>query len=233
MNEPLCVVLIPGFMLNDVLWDNFIPELPSEWHIVKANLLQGDTIADMAINIANKLPKKFVIIGFSLGGYIARSLAEQFSDRTLALILIASSIRPDTLEQQQYKINAIKHYSKENFRGLSSISISKTLHPSNINKKELIKKIQDMSVTLGYEAFVKQSLLKRDGIQGSTIKCCTLIIYGDHDQIRLPDETMELHQHIVGSDVSLVQNTGHMIPIEQPKLLAQIILIWLKKQSLI
>jgi len=96
MSNSLSIVLIPGFMLDDSLWDDLIIELPSEWHVFKANLLNGNTIPEIALSIAHNAPEKFILIGFSLGGYIARSLAEQFPDRLSALILIASSLRPDT-----------------------------------------------------------------------------------------------------------------------------------------
>ena len=83
MNEnPVSVVLIPGFMLDESLWDELVNEMPKEWNIFRANLLQGESIAEIAQNIAQSnaqnAPQKFIVIGFSLGGYIARSLAEQF-----------------------------------------------------------------------------------------------------------------------------------------------------------
>lgn len=79
MNQKsISIVLIPGFMLDESLWDELVPLLPATWKIMKASLLQGETIAEIAQNIAKEAPREFILVGFSLGGYIARSLTEQF-----------------------------------------------------------------------------------------------------------------------------------------------------------
>lgn len=69
MNEnPVSVVLIPGFMLDESLWDELVNEMPKEWNIFRANLLQGESIAEIAQNIvqnnAQNSPPKFIVIGF-------------------------------------------------------------------------------------------------------------------------------------------------------------------------
>ena len=233
MNEnPVSVVLIPGFMLDESLWDELVNEMPKEWNIFRANLLQGESIAEIAQNIAQNSPQKFIVIGFSLGGYIARSLAEQFPERIAGLILVASSMRPDSQQQKEHKLAAIKLNSKEKFRGLSSISILKTLHPLNADHKALVKRIQEMGRKLGYDVFVKQSMLNRDVYNMSKIKCPTLIISGAQDQIRSAEEATELYNQILNARLETIEHTGHMIPIEQPKILASLIFNWLKEQNL-
>lgn len=237
MNEnPVSVVLIPGFMLDESLWDELVNEMPKEWNIFRANLLQGESIAEIAQNIAHKnaqnSPTKFIVIGFSLGGYIARSLAEQFPERVAGLILVASSMRPDSQQQKEHKLTAIKLNSKEKFRGLSSMSILKTLHPSNANNKFLVKRIQEMGKKIGYDVFVKQSMLNRDVYDMSKIKCPTLIISGAQDQVRSAEEVTELYNQILNAQLETIEHTGHMIPIEQPKILASLIFNWLKEQNL-
>ncbi|TCB77299.1 alpha/beta fold hydrolase [Acinetobacter sp. ANC 4173] len=229
MNEnQVSVVLIPGFMLDESLWDEVVDEMPKEWNTLRANLSKGETIAEIAQNIAQNAPQKFIVIGFSLGGYIARSLAEQFPERVAGLILIASSMRPDSQQQKEHKLAAIKLNSKEKFRGLSSISILKTLHPSNTNNKFLVKRIQEMGKKLGYDAFVKQSMLNRNVYDMSKIKCPTLIISGAQDQVRSTEEAIELNDQILNARLETIDNTGHMIPIEQPKVLVSLIFNWLK-----
>ena len=233
MNEnPVSVVLIPGFMLDESLWDELVNEMPKEWNIFRANLLQGESIAEIAQNIVQNSPPKFIVIGFSLGGYIARSLAEQFPERVAGLILVASSMRPDSQQQKEHKLAAIKLNSKEKFRGLSSMSILKTLHPLNTDHKVLVKRIQEMGRKLGYDVFVKQSLLNRDVYDMGKIKCPTLIISGAQDQIRSAEEATELYNQILNARLETIEHTGHMIPIEQPKILASLIFNWLKVQNL-
>uniref|UniRef100_UPI0005EB61C9 alpha/beta fold hydrolase n=1 Tax=Acinetobacter pittii TaxID=48296 RepID=UPI0005EB61C9 len=190
------------------------------------------SIKEIAQNIVEHAPESFVLIGFSLGGYIARSIVEQFPEKVKALILIASSLRSDTEEQKSQKLTAIKLNSGKNFHGLSSISIEKTLHPSNVQNRTLVKRIQEMGRTLGYEEFVKQSMLDRSSYDMSKITCPTLIISGTEDQLRSKEEAIELLDQLPHAKLEIINNTGHMIPIEQPKSLASVISIWLSEKNL-
>ncbi|MFL4394438.1 alpha/beta hydrolase [Acinetobacter pittii] len=234
MNQkPISVVLIPDYMLDESLWNELIDEMPKEWSISRATLKEGKTIKEIAQNIVEHAPESFVLIGFSLGGYIARSIVEQFPEKVKALILIASSLRSDTEEQKSQKLTAIKLNSGKNFHGLSSISIEKTLHSSNVQNRNLVKRIQEMGKTLGYEEFVKQSMLDRSSYDMSKITCPTLIISGADDQLRSSkEEAIELLDQLPHAKLEIINNTGHMIPIEQPKSLASVISIWLSEENL-
>jgi pimeloyl-ACP methyl ester carboxylesterase len=54
-----------------------------------------------------------------------------------------------------------------------------------------------------------------------------LVIAGAQDRLRSLDEARELHDGIPGSDFLVIEGTGHMIPLEAPKRLAELIAGWL------
>lgn len=126
--ENLPVVLIPGFMLDETLWDDFIAAFPDIRLFIPVSLDEGTTLQDIAANIAQKLPERFVLAGFSLGGYVARAIYEAFPERTAAMILIATSLREDSTEQKQTRIAAAITHSSREFSGLSTMAIKKSLH---------------------------------------------------------------------------------------------------------
>ena len=210
-------------MLNESLWDELVERLPPDRTIHRANLLHGDSIEQIALNIAASAPARFVLIGFSLGGYVARSLAEQFPGRVAALVLIATLLRPDTASQRELKAAAVRASAQGQFRGLSARSIAQSLHPQRATDKALISRIQAMGVRMGHKAFARQSTLARADIASSTVHCPTLIISGAQDALRPPEEAQELCDQIPGACLQVVENTGHMIPLEQPGRLAEII----------
>ena len=225
--QDFSVVFIPGFMLDESLWDDVVQMLPAHFNVYKVSLQQGNTIEEIAEHIVKNLPSQFVLVGFSLGGYVARSIVRLFPDKVSALVLIASSLRTDTEEQKNRKLTAIKLTSKEHFKGLSSKVISKTLHPTQEKNNILIQRIQKMGKQMGYDSFVTQSLLNRDDYESSRIKCPTLIISGEQDTIRSYEEGIELFNEIPCSTFEVIENTGHMIPLEQPLKLSTSILKWL------
>ncbi|WP_180009095.1 alpha/beta fold hydrolase [Acinetobacter sp. YH16057] len=228
MNQQhLSMVFIPGFMLDESLWDELIPELPAVWNIYRTSMQQGQTVDEIAAHTLLQAPSKFILVGFSMGGYIARAIAQKYPDRVQALILVASSIRPDSEKQKQLKIAAIQAASASTFHGLSKTAISKSLHPIHADNRQLIQRIQDMGKNLGFESFKAQSLLDRSHIRSDAIQCPTLIISAAQDRLRSLDEAQELHQSIAHSQLYTIENTGHMIPLEQPEALAASMLKWL------
>ena len=57
----------------------------------------------------------------------------------------------------------------------------------------------------------------------------TLIIAAEADRLRGPDEAKELHRGIAGSTLVHIPDSGHMIPLEQPKALAKVMTEWLSQ----
>ena len=225
--QPTSLVLIPGFMLDETLWDDFCPLLPDNWKVSRTTLAGGNTIKEIAQRIAEQSPERFVLIGFSLGGYVARQLAADFPERVSALVIIASSLREDTEQQAKAKLEAVRALSASTFNGLSSKSIAASLHPRRASDAQLISRIRAMGSRLGYEAFATQSGLRRADVPTDSIHCPTLIVASTHDALRPMEETNELANVMPGASLRLFHDSGHMIPLEQPQELAAVVIDWL------
>ena len=213
----LPLVLIPGFMLDESLWDEVIEHMPSTQDIHLANLLEGQTIPQIAQHIADSAPPRFVLAGFSLGGYVARSLVQQFPDRVAALVLIATSLRADSPEQRRIKQASIDASAQGQFRGLSFATIAKSVHPQRANDTTLIGRIRDMGARMGHAAFAAQSLLDRADVPSGQIQCPTLIIAAAQDGLRQAEEAQELCGQIPGAHLEVIEGSGHMIRWSSPK----------------
>jgi len=214
-------------MLDETLWDEFKRYLPGDWTVFDAVVSGDGTIKAIARHIAESAPQRFVLIGFSLGGYIARQLAADYPERVSALVVVASSLREDTAEQAQSKNQTLQALSQTTFRGLSTGSISRSLHPSRASDTTLIARIQQMGQRLGYDAFALQSALRRADIPADSIACPTLVVASTHDRLRSLEEANQLVSTIPNASLRLFDGSGHMIPLEQPQELAETILGWL------
>jgi pimeloyl-ACP methyl ester carboxylesterase len=223
------VVLVPGFMLDASLWDELAGQLPATWQLHRASLDGGATIGAIARHIVERAPQRFVLIGFSLGGYVARQIAASFPERVAALVLIASSLREDTEQQARLKLQTVRALSPSTFNGLSAKSIAQSLHPDRKTDKALIERLRLMGARLGYDVFATQSALRRAGIPSSEINCPTLVIAAEQDGLRSRDEAMELSESIPGATLEFVKDSGHMIPLEQPEYLGALISGWVRR----
>jgi pimeloyl-ACP methyl ester carboxylesterase len=221
-------VFLPGFMLDESLWDEVVDHLQLDSAIYRLKLAPGTTTEEIATGVARSAPERFVLIGFSLGGYIARKVAELLPDRVAALVLVATSLRSDSEERQKAKRHAIAATNASNFRGLSPSSIAQSLHPERRGDSKLIARIRAMGHRLGYEAMKIQATIQRDEIAAASLSCPTLIISAAEDPLRSMAEAKELAEVIPNATLVVIERSGHMLPLEQPEVLAQTINRWLK-----
>lgn len=220
-------ILIPGFMLEETLWDDMITAFATPQAFIRVSL-KGDLDMDGLVEkVAAETTGRSVLVGFSLGGYVARAFALKFPERVAALILIATSLRPDTSAQQAMKQAAVAASSNKPFRGLSLSAIRRSLHPSHAFDNALIDRIRAMGVGLGHQTFAAQIDLGRKRGDTCAIQCPTLIVAGRDDALRSLEEAEELRDAIPGAELRIIEDTGHMIPLEQPARLASVIEKWL------
>nr|WP_255711917.1 alpha/beta hydrolase [Xenorhabdus sp. PB30.3] len=72
-------------------------------------------------------PDRFVLVGFSLGGYVARWIASLVPERIEALVLIATSNFPDSDNQKAIKFRTAEIVKNGFFDGLSLTTLVKTI----------------------------------------------------------------------------------------------------------
>lgn len=225
------IVLIPGFMLDTTLWDEVVAALPPERLVIRASLQGQATMDDLVERIGDAAPDRFVLAGFSMGGYIARAVAHRFLERVAGVILIATSLRPDEPARQAAKDAARNALAAGTSHGVSRAAIRRTVHASRASDSALIERIHEMGVRMGPETFAAQLALIRPG-KDIVPECPTLIVAGRDDRVRSVGEAEELQLAIPGSQLEIVDDTGHMIPLEQPEALVQCIEAWLTASGL-
>lgn len=230
VTQPLPVVLLPGFMLDDTLWDDYLLWASAGRNYLRLPLSPGTTLAEIVAGYEGHLPERFVIAGFSLGGYVARAVTEHYAARVAGMILIATSLRDDTAKQKQLKQTAAMATLTGTFHGLSAAAIRPSVHPDS--NPLLIQRIREMGVRLGAEAFRSQSLLNRTSITRSAVHCPVLVISAREDNLRSAEEAKEVAECFAPCESRVVDHCGHMIPLEQPQKLAEMTNDWLAKNHL-
>ncbi|WPP50793.1 alpha/beta fold hydrolase [Catalinimonas niigatensis] len=111
--EGIPVVLLHGFCERKEIWDRFIPILAKESKVIALDLPgfgENEAIdADISINYVAEHVEAFlksievrqaIIVGHSLGGYVALSLANQFPQLISGLCLFHSTAKADSDEKK-------------------------------------------------------------------------------------------------------------------------------------
>jgi len=219
------LVLIPGYMLDDALWDGMLPHLPPDLPLHFASMAHGDNIAAIAQHVLDGCPPRFSLLGFSMGGYVARAVQRLAPERVEMMALVATSSRADQPLQVEQRAQAARAAPLGTFRGLGRAAIAQSLRPANAGNEELIAQVRAMGERLGREVFVRQSQIVRqaDTALLADIRCPVLVVAGAEDQLRSLDEAQELAQAIPCARLEVIPHTGHLIPLEQPQALAALL----------
>jgi len=130
------VVLIHGFLENTTMWNVIIPELSKRNRVIAIDLLghgKSDCIgythsmelfAETLEAVLKKVRiRKCVLVGHSLGGYVALAFAAKHPKRVKGLCLMNSTSNEDTADRKLIRTRANKMVHK-NFSNLVRMSFT-------------------------------------------------------------------------------------------------------------
>lgn len=227
------LILCPGFMTDRALWSRMEPGLAELGTATFADLSGTDDLEVAARDILADAPDRFVLIGFSLGGFVAREIMRQAPGRVSGLVLMNSSARPPRPEITKRNAFLIGHTREKGFRGLSSDAVKKAFHPDRREDQALIQEVKDMALRMGAEAFIKQlSIQRRDGRTDlAAITCPTLVIWSRQDKLRSLKESEEMADAIAGAQMEIIEDCGHMTPMEAPEAVLSLLRDWMEREK--
>ncbi len=237
------IVLLHGFLENKTMWDSLIPEVSNKYRIITIDLLgHGETEslgyvhsmednADVVHAVLSDLKiRKAVLIGHSMGGYVALAFAELYPENVKALVLMNSTSYGDSEERKMNRDRAIKAV-KQNYTNFVRISITNLF--SEDNRERLAEEIENVKKEAlktplqGIVASLEGMKVRKDRevlLHFSPFP--KLLILGKKDTVLNYDENIE---QIKNTDVQLVTfPDGHMSHIENRELLSDSLKSFLK-----
>lgn len=227
------LVLLHGFPDNSEIWADIYPSLQDKFTIIMPDLpgcgltpLNGDTaLADMARDIKNILDKegitKAILAGHSMGGYTALAFARLYPGAVAGLSLIHSSALPDDEEKKQTRLKAIEIIRNGGKAAFIKQMTDKLFAPAFlVEHPEAIKRKYNVGMKVDEAGLINcyKAMIGRDDNTAITRDATFPIqwILGKQDAIiNYRNILKECHQSDVNF-VSLYNNCGHMIMIENP-----------------
>jgi pimeloyl-ACP methyl ester carboxylesterase len=219
-NPGLHVVFIPGLLCSARL---YAPVLPTAWAygaVTVADTRRDDTIGGMAARLLDDAPGRFVLVGLSMGGYVAHEVVRQAPERVSGLALVSTSARPDTAAQRESRQHQRQAVLNGGFDELVEAIFPVLPDPANVADEQLLAGWRLMASEVGAEAFSRQLdavMARPDSRSGlAAVTCPTAVIHGTGDRLITPDNAVETASAIPGAVLTLVDRAGHMLPQEQP-----------------
>jgi pimeloyl-ACP methyl ester carboxylesterase len=230
----LPLVLIHGLGLDRFLWDPFIPALSKHYRVIRYDLLGHGEVAPLAAPVtrddfnAQLLSvldaceiDQAVLMGFSLGGVIARTVAASHTDRVAGLILLNTiSIRPPGIKKQV--VGRADLLDSGQTEGLSEQAIERWFTPDFRQRcPEVIEAVLDRlarnnpnSYRHAYRYFAESDT--EAAATHRLIDKPTLVITGEEDQNSTPAMAREIADEIEGATWETLPNLRHMGLVEDP-----------------
>jgi pimeloyl-ACP methyl ester carboxylesterase len=228
------LVLLPGFMCDADLWTDMAPDLAALGQIHYGNVYQDNTLDGMARRVLDESPETFVLVGFSMGGFVARVLALMAPERVAGVAFVATSARQYTAEERERRRQGgLPGNRPRRANGNTPIG-AMGLHPDRDRDPILLDRLRGMQRRLGPEVRARQAaLVRNDGYADlERIDCPSLVVACRQDRLRTFAETERMARHLPHAHFEVIEDCGHMAPLEQPRALAALLAGWIGREGL-
>ena len=229
--QSLPLLLVPGLLCSARL---FAPQIVALWPhgpVVVADHRRDATVDAIAARILKDAPPRFALAGLSMGGYIAFAMTRLAPERVAKLALLDTSARPDLPEQKAGRENFIAMAEAGKLAEVVATLTPKFLHRNRHNDEPLKQVVRDMAADTGVEAFVRQqkAIMSRPDSRPllGSIKCPTLVLVGEGDELTPPDLAKEIVGGITGALLTIVPDCGHLSTLEKPDAVNAAMADWL------
>jgi len=234
MAEPL--VLLPDLMCDARLFGPQIADLSREMAVTVAPVSSGERVEEVASALLDVLPRRFALVGLGLGGMVAMELQRRAPDRVARLMLISTTPLAETPQQaaelDPLIIKARTGRLREAVRALRPVDC---LAPGPF-RMEIQAMLDEMAEGLGVDVFTRQiRVLQRRRDQQSALRKLRVpvtVLCGAHD-ITLPVKRHAfLAELIPGARLEVIEDAGHLPPLEAPDAVSDATRDWLQAPML-
>lgn len=227
------IVLLPGLLNDASVFSELVAALSTEATVEVGDLTLADSIAELAASVlqAASAPR-FVLLGLSLGGYVAFEIMRQAPERVAGLVLMDTTACPDTPAAQAKREAQIKLAATDLDAVIEQL-LPLLSHPDRLNLPAVRGAIQSMANGLGQAVFERQqrAIMARPDSRPTlaTIACPTLILCGRDDLITPPELSTEMADGISHARLEIIEQCGHLASLDQPEIVGKLMLDWLKR----
>ncbi len=242
------LILIHGYPFDHSMWNPVVVDLANQTKIITPDLPGfGDNPCEnaepsldlMADDIAELLEfhhlKRAVVVGMSMGGYVALAFAERHKDRLAGIGLISTQTTADNFETQQARRTLIKKVRTEGTKAAADALSPKLFAAVNQFNADLIRIPNEGAAKSGVDGicWALEAMARRPDRTGilSTLKIPTLILHGEEDKIIPVERARQMARLIPDANYVELPGAGHATPMESPKAVANALLALLHRSE--
>lgn len=220
------ILFIPGLLCNQTLFFDATEHLSSLISIHTAKPTQPN-LKECLEAILDEAPPTFMLAGHSMGGWLAAELYKKAPNRVEKLCILNSSLRPDSDEKKKMRKKMIDQAANDQFEEVIEYLSHRFLY--NLEYQPIVEM---MFKEVGPKVFIHQQemMLQRLDIRDHLVvnDIPTLIIHASNDQNFSIDDHLELQRLMPRSKLALIENCGHLSPIEAAQTVTSLLRLWIE-----
>ncbi len=226
------LVFLHGLMEDARMWDDFLSDLPFHCYAIDLPGYGGSkeyafsSIAEAAKLVNETIQKlelkNVVLVGHSMGGYVALSYAKQFPDHLMGLGMIHSHPFADSEEKIAEREKTIEFINKFGL-GIYAQQFFPNLFARSYKDNLAIHTLSLRSTQQEQDRVIEsmRALIKRpDEVETATkLEIPSLWVLGTEDRLMELERTLEVAATCDQAQIEVYENVGHMSMFEHTKVL--------------
>lgn len=219
------LVCLPGLLCTPDVW------APVARHVdvpmVAPVLPALDSIERMAARLLPDLPDRFVLVGFSMGGYVALEILRAAPERVAGLVLASTTAAADTDQQKIGRETSVEQARSAGMTRFARGLARYLLGPSASEDPAVTDRMVAMAEQVGLDTFAlhQTATAARSDNQDvlARVSCPVAVVAGSADKVISPEKARETADLVPGAPLTIAPEAGHMVPLEATALLADAI----------
>jgi len=227
------LVLLHGYPLDHHLWDGVVPLLQDQFDIIHPDLRGFGgfstvdsfyTMEDIASDLAGLLDfldiPKAVIVGHSMGGYVALAFARLYPERVTGLGLVSSQVLADTPAKREDRFKTAAEVAD---KGIATVVEAMTpKFTSDTRLQEFARNSMEQQQPAAYIGALKAMGERVDSTPFlSRMDYPVVIVHGDADNLIPIDRAREVKAALPSAYLVEISGAGHMPMMEAPEKTAE------------
>ena len=230
------LLFLHGFAESREVWIDFTRPFPDAYRLLVPNLLGHGTnrepVPDYSMEAQARYliqylnrqhaPDPVLVVGHSMGGYVALALAERYPDRVAGLVLLNSTALADTDEKRQNREKNISFVERHGLQKFMESFVRPLFAPANRERlPEALALLEDIAKATP-EATIAGALRAMAARPNRTAvlrgaRFPVLLIAGKHDvAVPLADSVAQAALAPTATALFL-EGSGHQAYLEQPQ----------------
>ncbi|HET9872825.1 MAG TPA: alpha/beta hydrolase [Propionibacteriaceae bacterium] len=171
--------------------------------------------------LLDELPSRFMLAGLSLGGIVAMALARTAPRRVASLILLSTNPYAPTPEQRGgWRASRAALNTGRTARELQAGWLSLLLSEPARDRPQLVETTLQMADDVGEADLDAQLALQETRVDEraglAQLRCPLLLVAAADDALCTVARHAEMSQLVPTAKLMIVQNCGHLSPLERP-----------------